>query len=48
MYPTVHWDIAFLGKSIEEQVKIFNDTVLNIFSNFVPFKTVTFDDKDPP
>ena len=43
-----NWDIAFLGKSIEEQVKIFNDTVLNIFSNFVPFKTVTFDDKDPP
>ena len=27
---------------------IFNETLMNIFSNFIPNKYITFDDRDPP
>ena len=33
-------------KNVQQQVNIFNKTIMNIFSNFVPNKLVTFDDKD--
>ena len=42
------WDRAFLGKTIEQQVIFFNNTLINIFENFVPNKTIICDDKDPP
>ena len=42
------WLQAFSGKNVEEQVEIFNNTLINIFSNYVPCKTIIFDDKDPP
>ena len=29
------------------QVSIFNETILNIFSNFVAYKIITCHDKDP-
>ena len=29
------------------QVPVFNETILNIFSNFVPNKIITYNDKDP-
>ena len=29
------------------QVSIFNETILNIFQNYVPSKYITIDDKDP-
>ena len=32
------WEVSYL----------FNKTIKNILSNFVPHKTITFDDKDPP
>ena len=38
----------FSCKNVQEQVNIFNKTIINIFSNFIPNKLVTFDDKDPP
>ena len=38
----------FIDKSIHKQVSIFNEALLNIFSNFTPNKLVTFNDKDPP
>ena len=28
------------------QASIFNETILNIFQNFVPIKTITCNDKD--
>ena len=37
----------FNQKSIDAQVATFNDTVLNIFRNFVTNKYITIDDKDP-
>ena len=38
----------FSYKNVHQQVNIFNKTIVNIFSNFIPNKLVTFDDKDPP
>ena len=37
-----------MGKNVEEQVILFNSVLINIFTIYVPHKTVTFDDKDPP
>ena len=43
-----NWENAFNGKDINSQVKLFNETLLNIFSNFIPNKIKTFRDSDPP
>ena len=43
----VNWERLFDQKGIDAQVATFNDTVLNIFRNFVPNKYITIDDKDP-
>ena len=45
---TVNWDVLFHLKSVHEQVNVFNDVVINIFSNVVPNKIIETDDKDPP
>ena len=29
-------------------VSIFNQTIINVLCNFIPHKTVFFDDRDPP
>ena len=44
----VNWNFMFLNKNIHEQVSILNTTLMNIFSNYVPNKYITVDDKDPP
>ena len=31
-----NWENAFDGKDIHAQVALFNETLLNIFSNFIP------------
>ena len=38
----------FTNKSVHEQVNIFNKTLMNVFSNFIPNKNVVFDSRDPP
>ena len=43
----------FLGKSfrnlnINEMVSLFNKTIKNILSNYIPHETITCDDKYPP
>ena len=38
----------FSNKNTHEQVAIFNDILMNIFSNYIPYKYVTIDDRDPP
>ena len=43
-----NWQRAFLNTSINEKVYIFNSTILNILSNFIPHEYVVCDDKDPP
>ena len=36
------------NKSVHQQVEILNNTLMNVFSNFIPNKLVTFNEKDPP
>ena len=43
----VNWKTLFHNKTVHKQVSIFNETLMNIFSNFIPNKYVTFDDRDP-
>ena len=45
---SVDWEMMFNNKSVHKQVSIFNEILMNIFSNFTPNKLVTFDDRDPP
>ena len=33
---------------VNEQVSVFNETIMNIMSNFVPNELITCDDRDPP
>ena len=40
--------LCFFYKNVNQQVNIFNKTIINIFSNFIFNKLATFDDKDPP
>ena len=42
------WDRAFANKHAYEKVLIFNKTVLNVLSNFIPHEVIVCDDKDPP
>ena len=42
------WVNLFLGNNINEQVILFNRTILNIFHNFIPNKIILCDDRDPP
>ena len=39
---------AFNGKGITSQVELFNKSLMNIFSNFIPNKIKTFRDSDSP
>ena len=43
-----NWKNAFHGKGINYQVELFNEILMNIFSNFIPNKIKTFRDSDPP
>ena len=43
----VNWNFLFSHKNVHEQV-IFNQTLINIFSNYIPNKLITTDDEDPP
>ena len=38
----------FSNANAEKQVNILNDTLFNIFSDFVRSKVITVDDRDPP
>ena len=42
-----NWGNAFAGKDIHAQVALFNETLLNILSNFIPNRTKTLTDSDP-
>ena len=43
----VNWEKLFRNKNIDIQVLIFNEKVLNIFSNSVPNKITACNNKDP-
>ena len=44
----VNWNSLFSCKNVHEQVCIFNQTLMNIFSNNIPLLLIKIDDKDPP
>ena len=41
------WADLFLDENINEQVNLFNQTILNIFHNFISNKIILCDDRDP-
>ena len=43
-----NWERAFSNIHVNEKVCIFNKSVLNVLSNFIPHETILCDDKDPP
>ena len=43
-----NWERAFSNKNVSENVCIFNKSVLNVLSNFIPHEIILRDDKDPP
>ena len=44
----IDWEELFANEPVESQVSDLNNLLLNIYSNYIPNKTVLFDDKDPP
>ena len=44
----INWNGALKHFSVDDQVEYFTSCILNIFSNFVPSKTITCRYKDPP
>ena len=43
----VNWQRLFDQKGINGKVVAFNETILNVFRNYVPNKYISVDDKDP-
>ena len=44
----VDWHRLFANKTVHLQVNLLNDIIPNAFTNFVPNKFITCDDRDPP
>ena len=42
-----NWEKAFYNTNVTKKVSIFNETILNVLSNYIPHETLTCDDKDP-
>ena len=42
------WERAFENLSADEKVSLFNKTIKNILSNYIPHEIITIDDIDPP
>ena len=42
----VDWQFMFSNKNTHEQVAIFNDILMNTFSNYISNKYVTIDERD--
>ena len=42
------WEKSLFNLDVNKQVSVFNETIMNIFENFIPHETITCNDKDPP
>ena len=42
------WETSLNNLDVDEQVPVFNETVMNIMSDFVPNELITCDDRDRP
>ena len=47
-FSNFNWEKAFYNTNINKKVSIFNVTILNILSRYIPHETLTYYDKDPP
>ena len=45
---SVDWDFVFSNKNVHQQAEYLNNVLMNVFTNFIPNKLITIDDKDPP
>ena len=43
----LNWEKVY-NTNVTNKVSIFNETILNVLSNYIPRETLTCDDKDPP
>ena len=43
-----NWEFLFFNDNVHQQVYIFSKTLMNTFSNFIPNRYVTFNNKYPP
>ena len=44
---SVNWERLFDKKDLNAQVMVLNESILNVFRNYVPNKYITVDDEDP-
>ena len=44
----VDWRFMFSNKNVYKRVSSFNNTLMNIFTNYIPNKYITIDDRVPP
>ena len=44
----IDWNFIFQGKTVHQKVNILNESLLNVFHNFIPNKKIKFNYKDPP
>ena len=42
------WEKSLSHLDANKQFFVFNETIMNIFENFIPHETITSNDKDPP
>ena len=42
-----NWEKLLENKNVNDQLYLFNETMLNIFHNFIPNKNIICNDKDP-
>ena len=45
---TFNWEKLLENKNVNDQLYLFNKTMLNIFHNLIPNKNIICNDKDPP
>ena len=43
-----NWEKLFQNKNIHDHLKLFNETIVNIASDYIPNKFIICNDKDPP
>ena len=43
-----NWEKVFYNTNVTKKVSIFNESILNVLSNYIPHETSTCYDKDPP
>ena len=45
---SIDWEFNLSGKNVHQQAQHLNEILVNVFSNYIPNKWITIDDKDPP